>query len=120
MTNSSHRAVVDGEIRPLAGDMRRFFPLPGARRRHPEIEAWFSKRHDRLGVIAKHWFDIIRGCGDDVREILHDGHATACAGEAAFAYVDSFSSHANVGFFGGADLPEPDGFWKAPANSCGT
>jgi hypothetical protein len=102
-------AVVDGEIRPLAGDMKRFFPLPGAQRRDPEVEAWFLAREGRLGNIAKHWFDIVRGCGDDVCEILHDGHPTACVGEAAFAYVNTFSEHVNVGFFNGSELSDPDG-----------
>ena len=30
-------------------------------------------------------------------------------GDAAFAYVDAFTAHANVGFFHGADLPDPVG-----------
>jgi hypothetical protein len=47
------------------------------------------------------------GCGDDVRELLHDSHPTACVGEAAFAYVNAFTSHVNVGFSRGADLEDP-------------
>ena len=62
-----------------------------------------------LGAIAREWFDILRGCGTDVRELLHDGHPTACVGDAAFAYVNAFSRHVNVGFFGGARLPDPAG-----------
>ncbi len=62
-----------------------------------------------LGAIARHWFDVMRGCGDDVRELLHDGHPTACVGEAAFAYVDAFKAHVNVGFFRGAELTDPEG-----------
>ncbi|HEY2050206.1 MAG TPA: DUF1801 domain-containing protein, partial [Caulobacteraceae bacterium] len=31
----------------------------------------------------------------------------ACAGDAAFGYVDAFSAHANVGFFFGAELDDP-------------
>ena len=62
---------------------------------------------DELGKIAKRWFDVLRECGDDVREILHDGHPTACVGEAAFAYVNAFKAHVNVGFFRGAQLPDP-------------
>jgi hypothetical protein len=30
-------------------------------------------------------------------------------GGAAFAYVDAFRSHVNVGFFQGAGLPDPQG-----------
>ena len=62
-----------------------------------------------LGTIAQHWFDVMRGCGEDVHEILHDGHPTACVGDAAFAYVNAFTAHVNVGFFRGAALPDPNG-----------
>jgi hypothetical protein len=51
----------------------------------------------------------MRGCGDDVRELLHDGHPTACVGEAAFGYVNAFTAHVNVGFFRGAELTDPAG-----------
>ena len=62
-----------------------------------------------LAAIAKRWFDVIRSCGDDVRELLHDGHPTACVSDAAFAYVNAFKAHVNVGFFRGADLEDPAG-----------
>lgn len=51
----------------------------------------------------------MRACGNDVRELLHDGHPTACAGDAAFGYVNAFTAHVNVGFFKGAELPDPAG-----------
>jgi len=51
----------------------------------------------------------MRGCGDDVRELLHDGHPTACVGDAAFAYVNTFKGHVNVGFFRGAEIVDPAG-----------
>ena len=60
-----------------------------------------------LGAIAHSWFEIIRDCGDDVRELLHDGHPTACVGDTAFAYVNAFKAHVNVGFFRGAELADP-------------
>jgi len=40
---------------------------------------------------------------------LHDGHPTACVGDAAFAYVNAFTAHVNVGFFRGAELADPNG-----------
>ena len=55
------------------------------------------------------WFERIRDCGSDVRELIHDGCPTACVGDAAFAYVNAFRSHVNVGFFRGATLPDPHG-----------
>jgi hypothetical protein len=85
------------------------FLFPAARRRDPEVEAWFSRPDDELRRIAEPWFDRMRACGPDVGELLHDGHPTACADGAAFAYVDAFSAHVNVGFYFGAALPDPAG-----------
>lgn len=62
-----------------------------------------------LGAIARHWFQVMRDCGDDVQELLHDGHPTACVGDAAFAYVNAFKAHVNVGFFRGAEIDDPEG-----------
>ena len=78
-------------------------------RRDPDIEAWMNEHSDELGAIAKRWFEVMRDCGDDVRELLHDGHPTACVADAAFAYVNAFTAHVNVGFFRGAELAEPNG-----------
>ena len=61
-----------------------------------------------LGVMAQRWFEVMRACGDDVRELLHDGHPTACVADAAFAYVNAFKSHVNVGFFRGAEIADPE------------
>jgi len=82
------------------------FLLPGAQRRDPAVASWFAKP-DELRAFALPWFERMRGCGDDVREILHDGMPTACVGEAAFAYVNTFKAHVNVGFFHGAPLKDP-------------
>jgi hypothetical protein len=62
-----------------------------------------------LGAIAKRWFEVMRSCGGDVRELLHDGHPTACVKDAAFAYVNAFKAHVDVGFFRGAELSDPEG-----------
>jgi hypothetical protein len=40
---------------------------------------------------------------------LHDGHPTACVNDAAFAYVNAFKAHVNVGFFRGAEIADPEG-----------
>lgn len=68
-----------------------------------------QEHSNELGAIAQHWFEILRNCGDDVRELMHDGYATACVGEAAFAYVGVFKRHVNVGFFHGAELSDAGG-----------
>ena len=49
----------------------------------------------------------MRGCGADVRELLHDGCPVACVEDAPFGYVNAFKAHANVGFFYGAMLADP-------------
>lgn len=89
--------------------MSRLMRFPLATRRDPAIDAWMRARPDALGQIARRWFDVMRSCGDDVRELLHDGHPTACVDDSAFAYVNAFSVHVNVGFFLGALLPDPHG-----------
>jgi hypothetical protein len=60
-----------------------------------------------LGAIAHRWFERMRNCGDEVRELLHDGCPVACLGDVPFGYVNVFTSHVNVGFFQGAALPDP-------------
>jgi hypothetical protein len=86
----------------------RLFRFSNAIRRDPGIESWMRGHPGALGTIARRWFDVMRGCGDDVRELLHDGHPTACVGDAAFAYVNAFTAHVNVGFFRGAEIADPD------------
>lgn len=79
----------------------------GAVERHPAIDAWFAEHAGELGAIAHEWFEKMRQCGDEVRELLHDGCPVVCLGDAPFAYVNVFTSHVNVGFFQGAALPDP-------------
>ena len=67
---------------------------------------------DELGLIAQRWFEVMRACGSDVRELLHDGHPTACVADAAFGYVNAFRAHVNVGFFRGAEISDPEGLLK--------
>ena len=81
----------------------------GPVKRDPAIEAWMEKQSGALQPIARHWFEALRTCGRDVRELLHDGHPTACVDDAGFAYVNAFTSHVNVGFFRGAEIADPQG-----------
>jgi hypothetical protein len=83
--------------------------FPSGVKHDPAIEAWMHRHSGELGAIAQRWFTVMRGCGDDVRELLHDGHPTACVGDAAFAYVNVFTAHVNVGFFRGAEIADPQG-----------
>jgi hypothetical protein len=79
----------------------------GAVELDPAIAAWMKAHAGELGAIAQQWFQVIRKCGDEVRELLHDGCPTACLGDAPFGYVNVFTAHVNVGFFHGAALPDP-------------
>src|SRR5262249_50304818 len=79
----------------------------GAVERDPAIDAWMKEHAGELGTIAQRWFEVMRNCGDEVRELLHDGAPTACLGDIPFGYVNIYTSHVNVGFFQGAALPDP-------------
>ena len=79
----------------------------GAVEHDPAIDAWLKSRPGELGAIAQRWFAVMRKCGDEVRELLHDGCPTACLGDVPFGYVNVFTSHVNVGFFQGASLSDP-------------
>jgi hypothetical protein len=85
------------------------FLFPTARPCDPAVEAWLQAQPGELGAMARRTFALLRGSGEDVRELLHDGHPTACVGEAAFAYVNAFRAHVNLGFFEGAGLTDPEG-----------
>jgi hypothetical protein len=60
----------------------------GAVERDPAIDAWMKVHGGELGAIAREWFEVMRKCGDEVREILHDGCLVACMGDAPFGYVN--------------------------------
>ena len=90
----------------MTTDLLRF---NGAIQHDPAIDTWLDARPAELGAIARHWFQLMRNCGDEVRELMHDGCPVACLGDVPFAYVNVFTSHINVGFFQGATLPDPAG-----------
>jgi hypothetical protein len=79
----------------------------GTVERDPAIDAWMTGHAGELGAIAQQWFEVMRKCGDEVREVLHDGCPNACLGDVPFGYVNVFASHVNVGFFQGAALRDP-------------
>lgn len=89
--------------------MSALFRLPASIEHDPATQAWLHEQPGELGELARRWFGVLRACGPDVFETIHDGQATACVGDAAFAYVDVFTAHINVGFFRGVDLPDPSG-----------
>lgn len=84
-------------------DLLRF---TGAVQRDPRIAAWFALT-DPHRLMVRVWFQRMRDCGSDVRELLHDGCPVACVNDAPFGYVNAFKAHASVGFYRGAMLPDP-------------
>jgi hypothetical protein len=88
--------------------MTALFRFPEAKRPDPAVDHWFRTRSPVLGPLAQAWFDQMRRCGSDVRELMHDGCPVACVEDVAFGYVNVFASHVNVGFFLGADLDDPN------------
>jgi hypothetical protein len=85
------------------------FRFPSAVGRDPRVEAWFAEPDHEMRRMALPWFERMRACGADVRELMHDRCPWACVGEAAFGYVAAFNAHVNVGFLQGAALDDPTG-----------
>lgn len=87
--------------------MEALMRFPTAVKHDPAIDAWLRAQRDDLRPFVETWFACMRKCGPDVRELMHDGCPTACVDDAAFAYVNAFREHANVGFYFGALLADP-------------
>lgn len=85
------------------------FRLSGGVKRDSAVENWLNDGSVELRSIAQEWFAKMRRCGDDVRELMHDGCPVACVEDAPFGYVNTFNNHVNVGFFYGAMLDDPAG-----------
>lgn len=92
--------------------MSKLLRFAGAVKRDPAIDAWLAARPDELRTLAEPWLARLRRCGPDVRELMHDGLATACVGDVPFAYVGIFTAHVSVGFFHGAGLRDSEGILK--------
>lgn len=87
--------------------MTRILRLRVGARRDPAVDAWLDERSGPLAAVAREWFGRMRACGPEVRELVHDGCPVACVEDAPFAYVNVYRAHAGVGFFQGAELPDP-------------
>ncbi|MDA1076785.1 MAG: DUF1801 domain-containing protein [Proteobacteria bacterium] len=89
--------------------VNQLFRFPEAVRKDPAVTQWMAEHSNDLGLIAQYWFEVIRSCGVDVHELMHDGCPTGCVTDAAFADVNAFTNHTNVGFFRGAELTDEAG-----------
>jgi hypothetical protein len=96
------------DVRGLVGTTD-IFRLSGGAKRDRAVDSWLTDDPSDLRSVARKWFVRMRQCGDDVRELLHDGCPVACVEDAPFGYVNSFKRHVNVGFFYGALLEDPAG-----------
>lgn len=63
----------------------------------PAIDPWLARHPGELGALASGWFEVIRGAGPGVLEVLHDGYPTVCVEDAPFAYVGLFKSQGTPG-----------------------
>ena len=93
--------------RGTARPKTRLLRFNGSVKRDAAVHAWLEGAPRDLRAIARAWFERMRECGDDVTELMHDHCPTVCVGDAGFAYVNTFTSHVNVGFLRGSELPDP-------------
>lgn len=92
---------------PISGRCFDVFHFSSAVRHQPAVDEWLSGEPSELYALAREWFTHFRKLGPDINELIHDGCPVACVGDLAFGYVNVFRKHVNVGFFNGADLPDP-------------
>jgi hypothetical protein len=96
------------DLRGLVG-ANDVFRLSAGVKRDAAVDIWLTDRPAELRPIVQKWFSHMRQCGDDVRDLMHDGCPVACVEDAPFGYVNAFKTHVNVGFFYGAMLDDPAG-----------
>ena len=95
-------------VRGLMGHQE-LFRLSGSATHNPAVDRWFEEQPGELRSLARNWFEVMRACGDDVRELIHDGCPVACIADVPFAYVNTFKTRVNVGFFYGSMLEDRAG-----------
>ena len=88
--------------------MNELFRFDNAVDHSEEVDEWFAGQPYELYALAREWFTELRQCGENTNELLHDGCPQACVDDAAFAYVNVFKNHVNVGFYLGAFLKDPE------------
>ena len=52
------------------GVMTRVLQCPSAVKRDAAIDLWMHEHSGELGSIARRWFEVMRACGDDVRDAI--------------------------------------------------
>jgi hypothetical protein len=89
--------------------MSAILTFAGAMDWDPAVQGFFDNRPVEIVSIARHWWQQMRSCGPDVKELFHDGCPVALVDDAPFAYVNIAKAHVSVGFFQGAALRDPKG-----------
>src|SRR5882762_8527222 len=81
-TSSRVRCSVTVDLENSGATMRsELLRFNGAVERDPAVDAWMKEHSGELGDMAHQWFEVMRKCGDEVRELLHDGCPVACLGD---------------------------------------
>jgi hypothetical protein len=93
------------------------FTVNGAKPHDPAVDAWLETRDGYLGVLAAELFAQLRRIAPGAKETLADSCPVICVGDAPFAYVNVFTNHLNLGFFQGANLPDPKGLLRGSGKS---
>lgn len=98
-------------------DLLRF---DGSVEREPAIEEWFGEHAGELGTLARQWFEVMRHCGDEVRELVHDGCPVACLGMCPSPTSMSSRRTSTSGSFKARRCRIRTACCKALASSCAT
>ena len=76
----------------------KLFRLNGTVERDPAIDGWMNEHTGELGAIAQKWFEVMRKCGDEVRDQTnHLGKLSFCS-KATKRGSDRRSSRAGSAF----------------------
>lgn len=74
-----------------------------------DFSEWLEQKPEELRPVVQKWFMALKNSGSEANDIFHDNYPIVCVDSAPFAYVNAFTSHVNLGFFYGSDLPDPTG-----------
>ncbi len=83
--------------------------LKDSKQHDPRIDEWLARLSGDLGIIATEATRLIREIAVGGTEIFQDGSAVTCIDLAPFVYVSVLPDHVSLGFFQGAELPDPAG-----------
>ena len=80
--------VADLDLERRSEQLLRF---SGVAARDPTIDAGIKEHAGELEATARQWFEVMRKCGDEVRELLHSGCPVARFGDAPLGQCIHFA-----------------------------